>query len=260
VRASTEELPEWIERESRERGRVVTNGERHPAGAPQNRTLTTLAVNEIRRRILAGEIAAGEKVHTGSIAKDLGISPVPVREALQALQGEGLIRIVGHRGAIAAPTSAKELAELYQLRELLEPAAVNAVDLSLIQDRLHSLTEALERVDFALNHGDRDAFRVAHRDFHFGIYACTGNDWWVRIIRGLYDNCERYRTTATWSRDPREAADEHRFMLVALREARADDAAQLTLAHLEVTKQLALSSINHTEERTSSSRTTGGSR
>jgi DNA-binding GntR family transcriptional regulator len=224
-----------------------------------NRTLTTLAVNEIRRRILAGEIPAGEKVHTGSIAKDLGISPVPVREALQALQGEGLVRIVGHRGAIAAPASAKELAELYQLREVLEPAAVTAVDLSMVQDRLDSLTDALERVDFALQHGDRDAFRVAHRDFHFGIYACTGNDWMVRIIRGLYDNCERYRTTATWSRDPREAADEHRVMLVALREARADDAAQLTLAHLEVTRRLALSSITQTEEQ-AGSRASGGSR
>jgi len=238
----------------------VTTTDRHADGSPLNRTLTTLAVKEIRCRILAGEIRAGEKVPTGAIAKDLGISPVPVREGLQALQGEGLVRIVGHRGAIVAPTSAKELAELYQLRELLEPAAVTAVDLSIVQARLEPLTDALERVDFALQHGDRDAFRVAHRDFHFGIYACTGNDWMVRIIGSLYDNCERYRTTATWNRDPREAADEHRFMLVALREARADDAAQLTLAHLKVTRRLALSSITRSEAQESSSQPTEGSR
>jgi DNA-binding GntR family transcriptional regulator len=219
-------------------------------GAPKNRTLTTLAVNEIRRRILAGEIEAGTRIPAGAIAEELGISQVPVREALQALQGEGLVRIFGHRGAIAAPASAKELADLYQLREVLEPAAVNAVDLTLIQERLDSLTDAMERLDFALQHGDRDDFRAAHREFHFGIYACTGNDWMVRTIRVLYDNCERYRTTATWSRDPKDAASEHRVMLDALREARADDAAQLVLAHLEVTKRLALSSITDLENKT----------
>jgi DNA-binding FadR family transcriptional regulator len=69
----------------------------------------------------------------------------------------------------------------------------------------------------------------------------------VKTIRGLYDNCERYRTTATWRRDPKDAASEHRVMLEALREARADDAAQLTLAHLEVTKGLALSAITDSE-------------
>jgi DNA-binding GntR family transcriptional regulator len=209
--------------------------------------MTTLAINEIRRRILAGEIVAGTKIPTGAIAEDLGISAVPVREALQALQGEGLVRIFGHRGAIAAPASAKELADLYQLREVLEPAAVSVVDLALVRERLDSLTEAMERLDHALQHGDREGFRVAHREFHFGIYACTGNDWMVKMIRGLYDNCERYRTTATWRRDPKDAASEHRVMLEALREARADDAAQLTLAHLEVTKGLALSAIADSE-------------
>jgi DNA-binding GntR family transcriptional regulator len=232
-----------------------------PADAPVNRTLTTVAANEIRRRILAGDIPAGQKIQSGAIAKDLGISPVPVREALQALQGEGLVTIVGHRGAIAAPASAKELAELYQLREVLEPAAVLAVDLAHVQDSIESLTDAMERVDHALQQGDRDAFRVAHREFHFGIYACAGNGWMLRIIRGLYDNCERYRTAATWSRDPREAALEHRVMLDALCESRADDAAQLTLAHLEVTKRLALASIAESESQAiETSQATKGSR
>jgi DNA-binding GntR family transcriptional regulator len=210
---------------------------------PPNRTLTTLAVNEIRRRILSGEMKAGEKIRSAAIAKDLEISPVPVREALQALTGEGLVTIIGHRGAIVAPASAKELAELYQLREVLEPAAVAAADMAVVQASLGTLSDALERVDYALNHGDRDAFRDAHREFHFGIYACAGSDWMLRIIRGLYDNCERYRTAATWSRDPREAALEHRMMLDALSASSADEAARLTLAHLETTKRLALSSI-----------------
>jgi len=213
---------------------------------PMNRTLTMLAANDIRARILSGEIRAGERIQPAAIAKRLGISPVPVREALQALQGEGFVTIVGHRGAIAAPTSAKELDEFYQLREMLEPAAVRAVDLTLVQERRLGLTNAMERVDDALQRGDRKDFRVAHREFHFGIYACADNDWLLRILAGLYDNCERYRTAATWRRDPREAAEEHRRMLDALLDSRAGVAAELTLAHLEVTKRFALSSLFET--------------
>ncbi|MCW2847431.1 MAG: Transcriptional regulator [Marmoricola sp.] len=225
---------------------------------PDRTTMTAYVVNEIRRRILSGEIAAGTKIPAGPLAEELGVSPVPVREALQALQSEGLVKIFGHRGAIAAPASSKELADLYQMREILEPAAVSAVDLTLLRDRLDTLTDALERLDHALHAGDRDAFRVAHREFHFGIYACSGNDWMVRTIRGLYDNCERYRTAATWRRDPNDAASEHRFMLDALREARADDAAQLTLAHLEVTRGLALSSIQGDESKDAANGRSGG--
>jgi DNA-binding GntR family transcriptional regulator len=231
---------------------MKTDGQGATAGAgvpaPNRTTMTTYVVTEIRRRILAGEIPAGTKIPAGPLSEELGVSPVPVREALQALQSEGLVKIFGHRGAIAAPASSKELADLYQLREILEPAAVAAVDLTLIQGRIDTLTEALERLDHALHRGDRDAFRVAHREFHFGIYECTGNDWMVRTIRGLYDNCERYRTAATWRRNPDDAASEHRVMLEALRAAQSDEAAQLTLAHLEVTKGLALSSIEETTD------------
>jgi DNA-binding GntR family transcriptional regulator len=212
-----------------------------------NRTLTKLAANEIRRRILSGEIRAGEKIQAAGIAQDLGISAVPVREALQALQGEGLVAIIGHRGAIAAPASTKELAELYQLREVLEPAAVAAVDLNLLQERLDTLVVSLEGLEVALRTGDRDGFRDAHRDFHFGIYACAKNDWMLKIIRTLYDNCERYRTLATWRRDPSEAGHEHRALLEALRQAKPVEAAHLTLAHLEVTRVAALSSITDDE-------------
>lgn len=222
---------------------MKTDGQDARGGVPNRTTMTTYVVTEIRRRILSGDIPPGAKIPAGPLSEELGVSPVPVREALQALQSEGLVKIFGHRGAIAAPASPQELADLYQLREILEPAAVSAVDLTLIQERIDTLTDALERLDHALHQGDRDAFRVAHREFHFGIYECTGNEWMVRTIRGLYDNCERYRTAATWRRDPDDAASEHRFMLDALRAAQSDEAAQLTLAHLEVTKGLALSSI-----------------
>lgn len=210
----------------------------------RNRTLTELAATEIRRRVISGQIPAGEKIPVAAIAKELDISAVPVREALQALQGEGLVTIFGHRGAIAAPASPRELAELYQLRELLEPAAVRSVDLGLFHQRLDDLTDSLDRLEAALEAGDRESFRVAHERFHFGIYACANSNWMLRMIKILYDNCERYRTLATWRRDPHDAAHEHREIFDALRSADPAKAAEVAFAHLQVTKTAALSGIS----------------
>jgi DNA-binding GntR family transcriptional regulator len=210
----------------------------------RSRTLTELAATEIRRQVISGQIPAGSKIPVAAIAQELGISAVPVREALQGLQGEGIVTIFGHRGAIAAPASPRELAELYQLRELLEPAAVRSVDLRLFRERLDDLTDALDRLESSLQTGDRESFRTAHEQFHFGIYACADSNWMLRMIKILYDNCERYRTLATWRRDPHDAAHEHREILDALRRADPAEAADVAFAHLQITKTAALSSIS----------------
>jgi DNA-binding GntR family transcriptional regulator len=214
------------------------------------RTLAARAVQELRQRILDGRIAAGEKISAAVVAKELGVSPVPVREALQALQGEGLVTVVGHRGAVAATASRQELSELYALRELLEPAAVRAAEPALLEQRAGGLVTALEDVAAALEQGDRDRFRVAHRDFHLGLCACAGSSWMLRLVASLYDHCERYRSVATWQRDPHEAAEEHRALLKAMRDGRADDAGRLAAAHLEVTRHLALATLSDPPQTT----------
>ena len=89
---------------------------------PQFRqTVTGAAVTELRRRILSGTVAAGEALRQDALAKEFGISRIPIREAFHQLAAEGLVTLHAHRGAVVTALSALEIAELFDLRALLEP-------------------------------------------------------------------------------------------------------------------------------------------
>lgn len=84
-------------------------------------TVAEQAADAIRRRIIAGELPEGFQLRQDALAAELGISRIPVREALVQLEGEGLVRIVPHKGAVVSEMSIEEINELFMLRGLLEP-------------------------------------------------------------------------------------------------------------------------------------------
>ena len=86
-----------------------------------NRETTSQQVAEVlRRRILSGELAEGQGVRQEAIAQELGVSRLPVREALVLLEMQGLVTNVKYKGAVVASLSSDEIEEIYALRGLLE--------------------------------------------------------------------------------------------------------------------------------------------
>ena len=73
---------------------------------------TDAAAREIRELILTGELTAGTLIHQGELAEQLGLSRTPLREALQRLQAEGLIRIDNHRGALVTRPTRQDVSEI----------------------------------------------------------------------------------------------------------------------------------------------------
>lgn len=84
-------------------------------------TRATACADEIRKRILEGEYASGMQLRQDALAEQLGVSRIPVREALVQLEAEGLVKLRPHRGAIVTSFAAGEVQELYEFRALLEP-------------------------------------------------------------------------------------------------------------------------------------------
>src|SRR5437868_13286599 len=84
-------------------------------------TIATQIVEELRRRIIAGDYRAGMKLQQEQIAQELGVSRSPVREALRQLEAEGLVILISQKGAEVAPISASEVAEMFEIRLQLEP-------------------------------------------------------------------------------------------------------------------------------------------
>ena len=89
-------------------------------GSISNQSLADQARDLIRRAIFEGEIQPEERITIERIAADFGISRTPVREALKALETDGIVRIHPHRGAVVQRFEAKELYDRYTVRALLE--------------------------------------------------------------------------------------------------------------------------------------------
>ncbi len=148
---------------------------------------------EVRSRILRGEIAPGAPVRQEDLAASLGVSRVPVREALRMLESEGHVTYVAHRGYRVTELDLDELEEIYHLRRLIEDDLARRAlthcepaHLDSVRDAHARLAEA-ERADPI----DPVALAAANRAFHWAILRPTPRS--ERILTTLWDASEVYR-------------------------------------------------------------------
>ncbi|MCI0686277.1 MAG: GntR family transcriptional regulator, partial [Sporichthyaceae bacterium] len=212
-------------------------GSPDPSGAdPTARTLTEHALGAIRGELLAGRLEAGSRIHAEELATWLGMSPIPVREALRALASEGLVIALPQRGFRVPAVTLADLTETYRLRLVLDPMAVRLAVPKLLPERLAVLETTLESLRRSYDQDDWETTSRLHRQFHFGIYEAAGSPWLLRFLSMLWSNSERYQRLSAPHRGTREQRGEaHRRVLVACRERDAEGAAQYTHDHLQRT-------------------------
>ncbi len=198
---------------------------------PQSTQEAVLA--ELRRRIGAGELRPGEPIRAEQVGAELGVSRVPVREALRILEGEGQVVYEPHRGSFVADLSLDDLGELYRMRELLEEEAIRAA-LPLDDSTLERLAEHVADADSASARGDLAAYAEANRRFHLELYAASGRPLLARTIRQLWDASDAYRALYANRGAHRAAASEHhRAILAAIASGDADAAVAAQDRHRE---------------------------
>ena len=204
-------------------------------------TFVEHAANEIRHRLLTGQIAVDERISPPQLGRELGMSAVPVREALQLLAGEGLVVINGHRGARAAPATIDDLREIYDLRFLLEVDALRKIDMSIFRQQREHIALSLDAIRDAYDMNDSGGFAAAHRAFHLGIYECAGA-WHSRVIELLYNASARFQSMARLG-DGSEVQRRHALILDALDSGDPSLAADLLGSHLAETRAAASAQI-----------------
>ncbi len=148
---------------------------------------------ELRRVIATGQIAPGAPIRQDALAEQLGVSRVPVREALKILEGEGQVHYEPHRGYTVAELSAADLDEVYRLRELLEAEAIRQAVRRLTADDLVRIRAAGKALHAATKAADMEGITDANREFHFALFEACGQPRLVRLIRQLWDATEVYR-------------------------------------------------------------------
>jgi DNA-binding GntR family transcriptional regulator len=139
-----------------------------------DRTLSPVerAYNYILEGIVSGSLEPGMRIPTESVADELGVSRMPVRDALRRLEGDGVVTIFANRGASIAEYSYHEVIELTEMRSVLEGLAAR-VALNRITDHdLEELTDLLRRMDRSRN--DLTRWTSYHDDFHNYLTSLSG--------------------------------------------------------------------------------------
>lgn len=143
--------------------------------------------------IILGDIAPGAKLVQEQLAAELGISRIPLREALRSLEGEGLVVFEVNRGAVCRPLEAKDIADLYAVRLALEELAVREAARNFAD--LREATKALQAAArAAVRRKDVASLIALDRAFHAGIAASTRNEqlvrsldvYWSQIMRAMH--------------------------------------------------------------------------
>jgi DNA-binding GntR family transcriptional regulator len=148
--------------------------------------------DELRRRILSGELRAGESFSQVQLAARCGVSRTPLREALRMLQREGLLTSEPNRQVVVTPFSLPDLEQIYSMRAVLEATAVRASVPHMTPEDIADLNGHLARMDYFAAEADYDRWQVPHRAFHLGLAAYAGARFRATISE-LSDHAERYR-------------------------------------------------------------------
>ncbi|XUM01640.1 GntR family transcriptional regulator [Streptomyces venezuelae ATCC 10712] len=172
-----------------------------PVQKRRPQTAQQFVLEELRRAITSGELGPGGPIRQEALAARFEVSRVPLREALKALEAEGLVVHHVHRGYFVAELSLGDLEEIYRIRELLETEAVRTAVRQLPEDAIEALEEIQEEVERAAGAGDVTAMAAANRRFHFTLIEASGMPRLVRLITTLWDSTDAYRSL--YYTDPR---------------------------------------------------------
>ena len=205
-------------------------------GRMRHRTMAEYALAELREAIILGELPAGTPLRLDELARSLGMSISPIREAVRQLEALGLAKHVPHQGAgcststsTSCATSSRSGSRSSRSRCAARPSA------SPKRTRRRPRAQ-LERLDELRGEGDVRQTMRAHTDFHFTLYEASQSSWLVSLIRPAWDRSERFRPALFTAEN--EPQVRHRELdgrlLAACEEHDPAAAAQALYEHLEL--------------------------
>lgn len=182
----------------------------------------------LRDAILSGRLMPGERLAQAELARQLGVSRIPLRDALRRLGEEALVRIDGRRGAWVTALSTRDIAEIYELRIMLEGRCIRYAVQNLAGSReMAEVVELSKHMD--TSHRNASEGRSARRRFYDVLYSHAGRPRMHRLIMQLRDNVGRYHLL----QDTDLAHAAHSQVRNCIKNGDAEGAAHAVTAHLE---------------------------
>jgi DNA-binding GntR family transcriptional regulator len=194
--------------------------------------------DRLRRRIATGALAPGSKIIERELASEFGVSRLPVREALRALESEGFVEVVPRRGVIVKTLSRSDVEELFDVREALETLlARRAAAQHHSPAALRRMSRPLERAQRAAEAKRFDQFGDANIAFHNAITELAGNRLLGRMLDPLQSRLDWLFRQVD---DPDRLCAEHSELYHAIVAGDADTAAEVAATHVRHSRATAL--------------------
>jgi DNA-binding GntR family transcriptional regulator len=183
--------------------------------------------DELRARLISGKIIPGVGLSTRGLALELGVSQMPVRDALSRLAAEGAVVIRSKRRVEAPAMTRERFDDLLACRLLLEPEAAVAALPHITAPALEALRETDAALDRAIEEGDPIAYMECNSAFHFGLYRLSGRATLNRLIEALWLQFGPFMRVVYGRYGTAKLVDQHRLALEAIA---ASDAGALRAA------------------------------
>ena len=204
-------------------------------------SLTQQAYDEIRRQILSGELPAAAPLSEHQLAKDLNLSRTPVREAIKRLENELLVHSIPARGTFVAELTARDISEIYQVRERLESLAARIAADKMSPADLQYLENEIATSSMLARNGRQAEIVESDIRLHKRIIAATHNSRLIVVLATLDDQMYRVRAlfpqSAAWLQ---ATLEEHAKIVACIKAKDGSGAEQAMSYHLRSAREYAI--------------------
>lgn len=213
--------------------------------------LRDVVFEQLRTKIMQGELAPGTRLMEIGLAEQLGVSRTPVREAIRMLEKEGLAVILPRRGAHVAAVSPRQLEDMLEVRRTLETFSVNAAGSRISIEQIEDLRNKNRKYKKAVASKDPVAIARIDHEFHSCITQIAGNEKIVSILSGLKEQLFRYTYLyAKYCENIEQSVMEHEMICKAFSSGDNNRAVEIIKMHIDHQELVVyLHSINENVER-----------
>ncbi|MBN2124004.1 MAG: GntR family transcriptional regulator [Deltaproteobacteria bacterium] len=192
----------------------------------------------VEKAVLKGSIKPGHRIIETDLAKSLGTSKSPVREALKRLEGEGVVELVPRRGYIVREITRKGVDDFFDIMMILEPAIACMSYRKRKPESEAVLDGFIQRMEKKSNKRDFEEYLVLNDQFHMYFYSVTENDWVTKIALTLRRQAEILRSLSLYTKDRCVCSiEEHRNIVTAWKSGNETALIQAVKNHLTLFKE-----------------------
>lgn len=158
----------------------------------EKKQMQDLVYEQIKNGILDGDFVPGQKLNQDELANEMGISRMPVRDALKRLTNDGLIENSARKGFLVKRFTRETLADVLYIRSILESEAILLAEKTLTKDDINNLNEIQRQSEVETKNGNLIKVRELNRMFHFALYGSIPSKLLLEHIERLWDRFPNY--------------------------------------------------------------------